>query len=452
MRSSFRFIFSLIILFIASDSLAQRSITYQELAFRHTSPAIFYDMTYLPGEQNNTLVHFRLAYHALNFKALTAVDRVSGAPDDAQFFSEIDLFVEIQRVNTTSTSSPIISRFAWNGVAYASNYEDTQSSTESIEGSIRLTLEPGTYIHRVMLQSDGKNVRFSNNERRFTVPDFNSENASFIQFIEEESSNRFRISNYGRTALYAQDATLLIYLPSFDEKATYTVHIDEVRAGTTDTSFVETVFTADITSEQLRRFNNATFSEKVFIDVVLDDSGKHTFAVVDIPKRRFRNAHFQVYVTKNGAPHFVHRYFRSLWIDIPISLLNLDVAISMMQYIVDQDTFREMRRGSNADRELRFRTFWNERDPEPDIEFNPLMVEFYRRVDIAFSRFSSPGTPGYNSERGKIFLRNGEPLEITRTFPAGRPAQEVWRYADRSFIFEATTGFGDFILVRQVRN
>ena len=452
MRPSLRVLFFSFIFFFSFDAYAQRSITYQELAFRHTSPAIFYDMTFLPGNQDNALIHFRFAHHALNFRTMTAVDRVSSAPNDAQFFSELDFFIEIERVNRNSNDPIIISRFNWSGVAYASNYEETQSSTASKEGSIRLTLEPGTYVHRVILQSDGKNVRFSSNERRFTVPDFSTGDASFIQFIDEESPTRIRLTNYGRTALFGQDATLLIYLPSFDENATYTVHIDEVTPRATDTSFVANVFSREISNEQIRRFSSASFSGVTTLDLVLNDDGEHTFAVVDIPKRRFRNAHFQVYVTKNNAPHFVHRYFRSLWIDIPISLLNLDVAISMMQYIVDQETFRELRRGSNAERERKFRAFWSERDHEPDIEFNPLMVEFYRRVDIAYSRFSSPGTPGFSSERGRIFLRNGEPLEISRTFPAGRPAQEVWRYADRTFIFEATTGFGDFVLVRQVRS
>lgn len=76
------------------------------------------------------------------------------------------------------------------------------------------------------------------------------------------------------------------------------------------------------------------------------------------------------------------------------------------------------------------------------------MVEYYRRVDIAYERFSSATTPGFTSDQGKTYILMGEPDKITRRFPPEQPVLEVWEYGERQILFQATSGFGDFQLIR----
>jgi len=77
------------------------------------------------------------------------------------------------------------------------------------------------------------------------------------------------------------------------------------------------------------------------------------------------------------------------------------------------------------------------------------MAEYYSRIDHAYRNFSSLQTPGYETDMGKAYILYGQPINVERRLPANRPAREIWQYSDRTLIFEATTGFGDFRLVAE---
>ena len=53
---------------------------------------------------------------------------------------------------------------------------------------------------------------------------------------------------------------------------------------------------------------------------------------------------------------------------------------------------------------------WRETDPSPDTAENEWHAEFLKRVEIANARFSVFG-PGMLSDRGRVYIRYGEPDE-----------------------------------------
>jgi GWxTD domain-containing protein len=159
-----------------------------------------------------------------------------------------------------------------------------------------------------------------------------------------------------------------------------------------------------------------------------------------------------------NQPHRIHLFdstdnrlggieFLPRWYDMPIGLLNLDLAIDLMRFTMNPVDLRALRRGSQAQREEGFHAWWAKRDPTPETPYNELMAEYYKRIHDAFLRFSSPAKAGYESDMGAIWIRYGEPLTVERRMPPGGTALEVWDYGNRRFIFRATTGFGDFELL-----
>jgi GWxTD domain-containing protein len=85
--------------------------------------------------------------------------------------------------------------------------------------------------------------------------------------------------------------------------------------------------------------------------------------------------------------------------------------------------------------------FWQRRDPTPGTPENEFRDEHYRRLAYANSRFST-ATPGWKTDRGRIYIQYGPPDEI-ESHPSGgsyqRPAEqgggttttfpfEQWRY------------------------
>ena len=97
--------------------------------------------------------------------------------------------------------------------------------------------------------------------------------------------------------------------------------------------------------------------------------------------------------------------------------------------------------GTNEEREQFIESFWQKRNPDPDLGENSFKEEHYRRIAYANEHFSS-GVPGWKTDRGHIYILWGPPDEI-ESHPTGgtydRPMWqgggqtttypwEVWRY------------------------
>ncbi len=100
------------------------------------------------------------------------------------------------------------------------------------------------------------------------------------------------------------------------------------------------------------------------------------------------------------------------------------------------------------------RTFWERRDPSPEAPGNEFQDQFYRLIARANRDFREGGAgeiPGWRTDRGRIFVRYGDPDEVLRRPQSGptRP-YEVWKYTRgrlRKFVFYDETGIGNYALI-----
>ncbi|MCH8488033.1 MAG: GWxTD domain-containing protein [Candidatus Cyclonatronum sp.] len=450
---------ALILLISAPELLAQRNVSYRELASQNRAPGLYIDHTVIKADEGepNVWLHYRFGYDVLRFRQVSG-----GAADRFEATAELS----IQIFDATGVREPedirrgtAIKTLTWRGRAQASGFDETSRADLFLNANLSAQLPAGRYAYATSITLDGRPLQLRRNMRMFTVPDFTEPGSTPVWFAypaEESSSDRFGLINFGRSVLYAQDFDALLLLP--DPERTYSLHVNQVDAATRDTSVIRQVFEAEITPETIRRISRMQISEQSgaqpFLEVDEAETGSTAaasyLAQITIPNRKFENTSFIIQV-KDGDTLVAERFFRNLWLDIPTSLLNIDVAIRKMEIIMDRDAHRELRRGNEQQRIANFRAFWQARDPEPESDYNPVMVEFFRRVDIAFERFTTPNQPGYDSDQGRTLIRFGEPDRITRRLPAGSPAVEVWQYSDREFIFEATSGFGEYRLLRSNR-
>jgi GWxTD domain-containing protein len=78
--------------------------------------------------------------------------------------------------------------------------------------------------------------------------------------------------------------------------------------------------------------------------------------------------------------------------------------------------------------------FWKIRDPIPTTTTNEAMTSYFQRIHTANETWKSALRPGYQSDRGRVFITLGPPDEIIqRPMPAGPVPFEIWRYYDRNF-------------------
>lgn len=76
--------------------------------------------------------------------------------------------------------------------------------------------------------------------------------------------------------------------------------------------------------------------------------------------------------------------------------------------------------------------FWQRRDPTPETFLNEFKQEHYRRMLYANEHFATTDTPGWRTDRGRVYVVYGKPDQVTSTDKDGEPT-ETWLYR---YIFE----------------
>ena len=142
------------------------------------------------------------------------------------------------------------------------------------------------------------------------------------------------------------------------------------------------------------------------------------------------------------------RAFVVRWKGLPASVLDLDVAINQMLYILEKDRLEEMKKASPEKKKEMFVDYWRKKDPTPGTDRNELMDEYYARVEYANKHFSH-FMEGWKSDMGMVYIIFGIPSNIERhPFDSDAKPYEVWTYYElnRQFIFIDQSGFGDYHL------
>ncbi len=105
-----------------------------------------------------------------------------------------------------------------------------------------------------------------------------------------------------------------------------------------------------------------------------------------------------------------------------------------------------------ADKEKWEQKYWKILDPTPDTENNEFYNEFIDRFKHAKKYYSNLITPLYLDDRGKYYLKYGEPDDKALSYGVGKPYRdnETWVYYDYNLFFDFVSkpGFG----FREVNN
>jgi len=85
-------------------------------------------------------------------------------------------------------------------------------------------------------------------------------------------------------------------------------------------------------------------------------------------------------------------------------------------YIITDEEARSFRQlKSDKEREKFIDEFWLRRDPTPGTDRNEFRDEYYERVAYANQNFAVDGVHGWQTDRGLIYIRWGQPDEIQKS-------------------------------------
>ncbi len=153
-----------------------------------------------------------------------------------------------------------------------------------------------------------------------------------------------------------------------------------------------------------------------------------------------------------GAPlASAEKAFTVRWMGLHEQIADLSGAVSQLRYIAKDREIRAIRDASTPEERFRqFQTFWDKRDPTPGTRRNERMEEYYYRVAYANRNYGRFRDSGWNTDRGEVHIRFGEPDFVeSHTYNYGDKPYQVWYYyrIGRRFIFVDETGFDDFELL-----
>src|SRR5215471_12486997 len=146
-----------------------------------------------------------------------------------------------------------------------------------------------------------------------------------------------------------------------------------------------------------------------------------------------------------------------VWIEEDVSIIITEEEIR---------AFKALKTDEERDRFIE--SFWYRRDPDPDTPENEYKDRYYERKQYANEHFVS-GVPGWKTDRGRIYIKYGQPDEI-EPHPAGGPYDrpsyegggttttypfEVWWYrniegigSDIEIEFVDPSGSGEYRIAR----
>jgi GWxTD domain-containing protein len=138
-------------------------------------------------------------------------------------------------------------------------------------------------------------------------------------------------------------------------------------------------------------------------------------------------------------------------LDVTLAMLDeyFEDTLEILSLIADSDDLHGLGTASPEMRAEEWRKFWQRRDPDPRTTANESLEELLRRVRVASQRYSKYGA-AWRSDRGKVYIRYGEPDKIEqRTDRSNRGEYEVWTYLaeDKTFVFYAQYAGGEYRLV-----
>jgi GWxTD domain-containing protein len=134
-----------------------------------------------------------------------------------------------------------------------------------------------------------------------------------------------------------------------------------------------------------------------------------------------------------------------------MSVEGLDSAFAPLYYVATPSELKVWNKSLSDDAKKRFLTeFWQARDPSSGTGTNEARDQFYAAIAFANKEFKERNVPGWKTDRGRVFAKNGvAPSVLHRAQVQRAPPYEVWNYPDRGawYIFADRTGVGQWRLL-----
>lgn len=389
-----------------------------------------------PKNYSQSRYIFKIYNHAAQNRALSQIDVHWGFVNDLFQFVKADQgFVAGFDLNVglfDETENLIESRYASRKILVPT-YEQTNSNRITNQGKFIFTAKPGEYQLRFEL-IDRDTKRSLVRKQKVTFQDFRAEKLALsdIYFMQQpEDSASVWLNSPHLDANFTDSSA--VWLAGYEIYPP--VKADSVRVITRISDVLARTVFADTESVHI---SGPVLARNVNLQARLRDPGRFVLTVQVRAKRLQATAEQHFFITQTRPEPYI-----SLVAGL----------IEPLQALGNPAELKKISNVPEAGQREMIAEFWKKRDPTPATEENEIKTEFYRRVEFCFRNFTVhfADKPGWKTDRGRIFLRFGEPSLVQKyASEINRPATEIWYYDSlhQRFMFTDKNGTGDFELAK----
>lgn len=308
------------------------------------------------------------------------------------------------------------------------SYRETTRTDESVIHQEILDVAPGRYTLTIALRDEGSQ-RTAQEQITINVPRLGDGSLSTPMPIAEvtprttRDSLPFVLLNPAGVAVAGRDSILPVYLESYGDT----------------TAPVRLL----IRSERGRVMWNDT--------VRVMPRGAIRSGVVEVPVARLGIGVAQLTFVRDGGADSSSAYvFVGFGGDLPVA--TYDEMLNYLRWFAQPHRIQKLRDASEETRPVAWAEFIKETDDQPDTPMHELLREYFGRLIRANGRFREEATPGWRSDRGRVFVTLGEPDQLLEPqvtdFSRGR--QQLWDYRalNMQLVFYDQTGTGRWRLTQ----
>jgi GWxTD domain-containing protein len=307
-------------------------------------------------------------------------------------------------------------------------YRETTRTDESVIHQEILDVAPGRYTLTVSVRDEGSQ-RTAREQITITVPRFGDGSLSTPMPIAEVTPRATRDSiplvllNPAAVAVAGRDSILPVYLESYGD-----------------------------TTAPVRMLIRSQGGRVMWDDTVrVRPRGAIRSGVVEVPVARLGIGVAQLTFLRDGGTDSSSTYvFVGFGGDLPVA--TYDEMLNYLRWFAHPYRIQKLRDASEETRPAAWSEFIRETDDRPDTPMHELLREYFSRLIRANGRFREEATPGWMSDRGRVYVTLGEPDQLIEPQVAdfSRGRQQLWDYRglNMQLVFYDQTGTGRWRLTQ----
>ncbi len=320
---------------------------------------------------------------------------------------------------------------------FLDDYQTTKDNSKFISFLFKFHLSAGNYTLKSALLFNDESEFVRIKEKRLSIEKNSALNGAFLFISRNKRKKRMDIISFGEVLTFRDNNFTPLYIA--DEEMSSPKIISKQFGKSISHSFGTNIHTGGISLEAR--------SDSLFLHFIGMKKSKsnYIYSFKDVLSKLLPGS-AELILQSNGKTQC--NRVTILWVDKPQILNNWEKTLDVLSFIFSEE---EMSVLYSSPKKMRIKSLfelWQKYDDNPATAYNPLMVEFFQRVDYAESHFTiSKRIDGYKTDMGKIYIRYGKPISVKRKFNTLNLPVEIWNYGGRSYIFVDKNQNGKYELV-----